>query len=247
MNVIKLEHAVPQEVTLSLTAEAIQERQDLLDKAQTFQTCLGGEDQGRIIRCARSIKALIKDVEAFRKKVTKPYTDFKKLLDDKCKAYVADLEKEEKRLAALTVEFQRLEEERVKQAELERLKEMEAARIAARKAEEAAKAAKEAVTKEDAGLSEFEQAALAEQEAVQKAEAYVDTVRAPAPKEEKVTGQIVRKILVYEVKDIKALYEAFPQCVNLIPNKTAIREYLEAGHTLPGVEHHWEKGVSVRA
>jgi len=248
MEIVKIEHRLPFENTeITLSAAAVQERQELLDKATVFQDCPDAEKQGMIVRTARMLKALVSDVEKFRKAAKEPFIRMGQKIDTACKEYVAGLDTEAKRLGNLTIEFQAAEKARIDAAEAKRFADMEQARKDHQAAKEAAEAAQAKVTTKDAGINEAEAAALATEEAEKRQKDYDNAVRAGKPKALKATGQSIQKVLSYEVTDVHALLKAHPSCVSLIPIKSVIREYLEAGHTLPGVKHQWTDEVRVRS
>jgi hypothetical protein len=245
MEIIHIE--TPQLKTITLSEDALAERQAILDGGQKFQECESAEKQGQIIRYARTAKALIKDVEAFRKRMKKPFQEAGKLIDAKVKEYCGPLEAEVARTAALATEFQKLEDARVEEERIKQAEEQRKALLAAQEAERKAKEAEAKVSQESAGLSEAEQAVVAEMEAEKKKDEYAQSLRQAQPEAARATGQITRTVTVIDSIDKERLYATHPDCVELVPKRSVIKEYLDAGVKLEGVESHTEKRTSIRA
>jgi hypothetical protein len=245
MQLITIEQ--PKLNTITLNEEALAERQELLDKGEQFQSCETAEDQGRLIRHARSMKALLKDTEAFRKSTKAPFQAAGKLIDEKVKEYCEPLKAGCARLQVLASEFQLKEDARVEAERQAQEKERLRALAEAQKAEAEAKKAAEALRTEDAGLSEAEQAVIAEMEASKKVDAYEQTVRQAQPAAARATGQIIQNRLCFEVEDKAVAYADHPECFELVPKKSVIRDLLDAGIKIKGVKSWTEKVTGIRA
>ncbi len=110
---------------------------------------------------------------------------------------------------------------------------------AARKKTEDAKAAADLTAKNEA---EAHQNKVENQIATNRVAASSIAVAKPA-------GVGNRGKIIFEVKDIQALYENLPALVTLTPNEPAIRnalKQLREGEALPGVEHWREHTATVR-
>lgn len=221
-----------------------------------------------------TIKGLLKACETGRKAIKEPVLDLGRRIDATAAQYAAELTQESDRLSRLVsahVEKKRREAEeaeRKRQAELRRIEEerLAAEREAKRKAdEEAAQRAREAQALIDAARNAAEaerikqqaaeaaeRARLAQERAAFDAEQAAkaraaQVMNAPVKAAPKIEGVSVRKVWRFEVTDIRALYAARPDLVDLIPRTREINTAIAAGTQIPGLKAWQEAETRVRA
>lgn len=221
-----------------------------------------------------AIKGLLKACETGRKAIKEPVLDLGRRIDATAAQYAAELTQESDRLSRLLsahVENKRREAEeaeRKRQAELRRIEEerLAAEREAKRKADdEAAQRAREAQAlidaansaaeaeriKEkalrDAELAKLEQDRRAiEAEHAAKARA-AQVMNAPVKSAPKIEGVSVRKVWRFDVTDIRALYAARPDLVEMTPKTREINSAIATGIEIPGLKTWQESEARVRA
>jgi hypothetical protein len=69
----------------------------------------------------------------------------------------------------------------------------------------------------------------------------------PVEQPQKLEGVSVRKVWLFEVTDIRSLYAARPDLVELSPKNRDIKAALEAGAKLPGIKAWQENSARIRA
>jgi hypothetical protein len=114
---------------------------------------------------------------------------------------------------------------------------------AARKAAEAERRAAEQMQNE----ADLAKAVEAEAEAKRKeAEMYAELTK-PQPSAVKATGSVTRRVLRYEILDLKALYAAAPHLCTLEISPAAIKATCNVNTKLPGIRFFEELASSFRA
>lgn len=283
-----IKEAISLPVQFGITEEAEQTRNELILQSGQLTTCTTVVEANSVGEASRDIRTFTKTVRdiglALRRPLTAALTKIKAIEDDYC----SPLEQEQARLERLATDFAQAErrrvaeEERVRQAEIQRL---ERERIAAeqkaneerervarenREAEERAKAAEaaitnkkqleaaikdEAVRKEEAAKRQAE--ADAQAEAARKAnEASQAVIRAPLPAAHKIGGVTTKRVMDYEIVDLKKVYATRPDLCTLEIKPSAVRavcvprfpqssDEVDA-ETIPGLKLFWKDQSSTR-
>lgn len=221
------ELAATQEI--AVTNAAALAKAALLQVAFTITKIEDEKDRDFAIREAAKIKGHIDAVEGARKAVKKPFWDVGVAIDSAANEHVAELTKELRRMNALIGGF-----------EADR-------KAAAEKTERELRAQQQAVVNQPVPKDKGEalkQELESEEKAVEiegKIEQIRQTNDATAPK-----GGAMRVDYDITVTDIKALYAAHPQCVELKPRYQAIKDLLKIGTTPAGVQAIKKAAYNVR-
>ena len=220
--------------SIDLDAGALARRDEMLLFSSGVTQVTSSVEQTIAATYGSQIQGWLKDVEVARKAVKEKPLELTRLIDRLAAEASAPALAEKERLGKLTSQFQRAEAARVVREEASRL-----AAIRAAQAETDRLAAELAAAKKapDADWDRRIETALAVTQA-QEAERAV--ICAPAPVAEKATGAVVKKVILYEVTDIAALYVAAPHLVRLEPNAAAIRATISATTNIPGLRV-WEE------
>jgi hypothetical protein len=191
---------------------------------------------------ARDAQAFLKQVEACRKDVKAPVLAYGKRIDELADELAAPVKAEMNRVGAMVAKFQQAEAVRVEQERIERKKREAEAMEAARKAAEAERKAAEAM-KDEADLA---RAVEAEAEAKQKEAEMYATLTAPAPAPIKAAGSVTKKVLRYEVTDIKAAFAAAPHLFSVEVKPSAVNATCNESTVIPGMKFWCELTTSFR-
>ena len=214
-------------LSVSWTAEA----QRLKDEALVLSSVIGRvtnvDEQAEAVAAQRALKAVLNDCEKARVACKDPVLHFGRVIDATAKKFCEDLHAEMERISAAVRDFVNVQEQQRRAAEALRLKEL--ADIERRKQEELAKA--QTVEQIDAVQEKFNEEAKVAQVPLQ-------VVRAE--------GQVVREDWEVNVVDIWALAKADPECITITPRLSTIKQRLNAGVRLPGVEAVRVKSSTVR-
>jgi hypothetical protein len=216
------------------------ERDELVLRAAVITTVTDRIDADHATNVLRDLTAFSKRIEAARAEAKAPALDLGRRIDALAKELAHTVATEAARVSRVVGAF---EAEERRKAEAARIAaEAEAARIrydAERKANEARRLAGNQVEGEKAADLVRDQA-VEQIVAVRQAAAV-----AVAPKQ---AGTAVREDVCFEVLDIRALYAAHPELVNMEPNGTAIRAILRNAPNLqvPGLRHWREAKLNVR-
>lgn len=237
-----------------ITEEAEQERNELLLQSSQLKTCNSIPEANSVGEAARDIQTRLKWVDEMEMSYRRPINTALDALRATKNDYVKPYLEEKARLERLATDFAQAErrrvaeEERVRQAEIQRLERerraaedkarQEAERVARenREAEERARKAEaeitnkrqleaaikaEAVRKEEAAKRQAE--ADAQAEAAKKAsEAAQAVIRAPLPEAHKIGGVTVKRVMRWEVTSITALVKARPDLCKIEAKPSAI-------------------------
>lgn len=231
--------AVGTSPTLAISDEAQQLKSRLLITAAATGVITSESERDRAIKVAGNIQAHVKDVEAERIKVKKPFFQTGQAIDVIARDHVTSLNTELRRINGLVgqFEFDRKETARLAEEELRKEQERLAALVAASQDQLELSA-------EDKGRNL--EAALAAEEQLDGAAERLEKLRVAADAA-KPTGGALRKDWDIEVLDIKALYAAHPQCVELTARNMAIKDLLKTGITPAGVRATPKVAYAARA
>lgn len=163
--------------SIQITPQAEARKAELIAKAKEVSEVASTQQQELSVAAERNLKNLRTELESSRKLIKGPVLELGRQIDDTAAAFIADAEKEEKRLQGLTAHYQRklLDEQRAAEAKAEQerqriAKEAEDARKATEQAEKLRIEAEQAQARAEA--LKGQQKLKAEQEAARlKAEA----------------------------------------------------------------------------
>lgn len=217
-------------------------RNELVLRAKEFASITDSTTQNSAVELARDIRTAIKDVEATRTDIKRPILDAGRQIDALAKDFSAPLVDELSRLEKLVTDFQLAERRRVEAEELKRREEiarLEQERLA--REQEARKAVSGMASE-----AELAAAIQAEAEAKTSAEKAQAAIIAPLPSVIRAKGATTKRVLCYEVTDIRALYAARPELCNLEPKASAIRAVCVPELPVPGLRMWYEEQTSIR-
>jgi len=253
-----------QQVALSVSAEARIRKTAALDKAAMVGEVTNATTLSIAADAMRDVSAIISEVEKSRKAVKAPFLDWGRKIDATAATFVAELKTEQVRVATEIGNYeteQRIIRERAEaaaQAERERIEreareaqlaalrrqaavEAEANRLAALAKTPEQVAAVESIRADAAALAELDMK-LAEERRKEEAESV-----AVAPVAERPKGIVIREDWDFEVVDMVKLVRARYDLVRVEPNRSAIKDALDAGvREIPGLRVFRKTGVSSR-
>jgi len=262
------------QATVTIDASAYKRRAEIIEAAEFCPKAVNDADtQGEVTNVLRDIARLLKETEDGRKLVKAPVLDLGKRIDAAAAEFVQTLEAQKARLNGMLVAYETeqrriaMEAEVKRQAEIARqqkeareaqekidreAREAEQARLKAeRDAREATNAEARAKAQEEARkATEAQQqaaAAKAQQEEAAKLQ-QAEIFRAPAPAVTRAAGASVQTPWTYEVVDIKALYAACPDLVELSVKRSEVLALIRSGtREIPGLRIFQKTKVSIRA
>jgi hypothetical protein len=227
--------------TYSITGEAEDARNVLVLKAQDVakvDSPLANTEAGEV---CRDIRKHLKSVEATRQELTAPLLEGQRLLKALSDDHIEPLKAELSRIEGLATAFQLAEQERIAKEERERLAEV--ARLETER-QAAIQKAQETLVEAPAGSPDDEAAYEQSRQAQAQADALADQQRAlltqPVPAVQKARGQQTRKVLKYEVLDIKAVYAARPELCTLEIKPSAVLATCDPAYPIVGLRLWWE-------
>lgn len=221
---------------ISTTDEAQVIASNLQNELAEVKAVVCPATQAVAVAKARDAQAFLKQVEACRKDVKAPVLAYGKRIDELADELAAPVKAEMNRVGAMVAKFQQAEAVRVEQERIERQKREAAAMEAARKAAEAERKAAEAMQNE----ADLAKAVEAEAEAKRKEAEMYATLTAPAPAPVKAAGSVTKKVLRYEVTDIKAAFAAAPHLFSVEIKASAVNATCNADSKIPGMKF-WEE------
>ena len=220
----------------SITHEALMERDEIALRSAGITAITDAAQNNAAREVAVEIRRYVKAVEANRTSLTKPLLDAQKTMKGLADQHVAPLGQELVRLESLAADWLAADQRRVAREEAARQEAYQKAETERRAAEQAALAAAAAIITEsqlDAALK-VEQVAIAAEATVQQ------IIQAPVPRLDKASGQSLKKVLRYEVTDIRALAAARPDLVRIEPNCAGIQATCIPEMPVPGLKLWWE-------
>ena len=237
---------IKQEITLpplfGVTEEAEAQRNDLVFRAVTNAVVTNPVEQNSAVEAARDIRGMLRDVEDTRTALKKPLLDAGRLLDSLAKDFTAPLSAELGRIERLVTDFQQVEDRRVALAEQQRREDYE--RLAAERlaAEGLARAASSAMLTE----SDLDRALRVEAEMLRAHETLQALITAPPPEKARATGASTRRVVRWEVLDVRALYAARPELCTLEAKASAINATCFPEMPVAGLRLWWEDKTTIR-
>ena len=259
---------------VAINASAYTRRAEIIEAANFCPPAVTDADtQAEVTNVLRDIARLLKETEDGRKQVKQPVLDLGRRIDAAAAEFVATLEAQKTRLNGLLVTYETeqrkiaMEAERVRQAEIARqqkeareaqekidreARDAEQARLKAeRAAREATNAEARAKAQEEArkAMEAQQQAAAAkaqQEEAVRLQQA--ELLRAPAPVVTRAAGASVQTPWTFEVVNIRELYAANPDLVELSVKRSDVLALIRTGtREIPGLRIYQETKVNIRA
>lgn len=225
--------------TLSITEEGTRAKDHLLSDAQPITAITDVKIRDKAISIASNIRAHLKLVEASRVDVKKPFLEVTRQIDETAAKHIHELNNELRRINRLVGLFEEERERRAREdAEALRKQQEELAAVVMQPDDEL-------------GLSEEERGERLRTrlDAEDKLEATTEQIAAvsAASGAGKAKGGALRRDWDIEVTDIKALYAAHPQCVELTAKNLAIKDLLKAGIEPAGVRARPKVDFSARS
>ena len=231
----------PQELTVTPEPQALEQRQTLLDVAESIKAVATAEENDYAALCGSGIQKMLKGVEGARKDLTAPYLAAQRAIKATADTFCEPLVKAMDRLGRL-VAVHRVEQERkaeverqARAAEIMRLQEQQ------RKAADDARKAAEAGDLAGALMGDL----IAQAAGVQTSNA----IALPEPEAVKTTGQSFQdRVLGWECTDPIALWNARPELCNPpTPKASAIKATCAPERPVPGLRLFWESKVSFKS
>jgi len=258
---------------VEISTDAYTRRTEVIEVAKFCPSAVTDADtQAEVTNAVRDIKRLLKEVEDGRKAVKAPVLDIGRKIDAAAAEFTATLEAEANRLTGLLTAYETqqrriaAEAEAKRQAELKRQQEeaelarkrallleteaREKREAAERAAREATNAEARAKAQEEARKAQEEQAKAAAEKA-KREEAdrlqQAELMRAPAPTVARPSGVSASTPWTFEVVDLKALYAARPELVDLvIRRQDTITRIRQGEREIPGLRIYQDTRVTVR-
>lgn len=228
---------------VGVTEEMEKKSTELLASARAVTVVQSAAQQTLAVPIVRDIRTWVKRVQELGLEFRRPFTDFAKRVKEAEDAHLQPLLEEQKRIERAVADFQAAEQRRVEREEQARREAYEKAERERLEAEEKARKAAERM-QTDAGL---EKALVAEQKA-QEAQATVQQIiTAPLPEKAKAAGVAVKKVLRYEVTDIRAVYAARPELCKLEISPRAVQATCVPEMPVPGLRLWWDTVANTRA
>lgn len=258
---------------VEIQADAYARRAEVIEAAKFCPSAVTDADtQTEVANAVRDIKRLLKEVEDGRKAVKAPVLDIGRKIDAAAAEFTATLEAEANRLTGLLVGYETEQRRIAAEAEAKRQEELkrqqEEAELARKRAllletearekrEAAERAAREATNAEARAKAQEEarkaqearQQAAAEKAKQEEAEKLqqAELLRAPAPTVTRPSGVSASTPWTFEVVDLKALYAARPELVDLVIRRNdTITRIRQGEREIPGLRIYQDTKVVVR-
>ena len=225
-------------VEIAIDPKAIAARDEAIENAHLVVTIRTQNQAVAGADALRGLRAITKAVESSRTTAKAPVLELGRRIDGAAKDFNASAEAEiaritamltayevEQRRIAAEAERKRFEEERRRQAE-------EAARMAeiTRQQQAAARAELLANTERERAAAEAQRIAAESAAAIERAAAAERQANLPVVVERpKVVGTVVREEWNFEVTDLKAFAETYPDLVEITVRRSAVLEKIRLG------------------
>ena len=214
-------------------------RNELAVRATSVTAVATADDNEAAGEIVRDIRKYIKDAEFVRTTISRPLLDAQKQLKALVDDHVAPLLAEQQRVERLAVQFSQAEARRVAREQEEQAAAYRKAEAERAAAEEKARQAAEKANTEKQQVTAIKLAQAAEAKAAEVAA----VIAAPPPVVAKSNGQQTKKVLCYEVTDLKALYAARPELCTVEAKASAIKAVCVPELPVPGLKLWWEDRV----
>jgi hypothetical protein len=222
---VSIDTSLPK-VSVSPSAATLARRDTLLTAIAAVTSVSTDEEACRAAAVFRDVTAMCRQIEGDRVAVKEPFLQLGKAIDLAAKDATFHLVAEKDRVSRLLGEWEAAKATLRKEAERKRI--AEELRLRQEHEDALAKADREAQNL--AHLKAAEKAA--DSELLHKVAQVRQAAATVAPRAE---GIRVRAKMEYQVDDVALLFQACPECVQLIPVRSEIQKRLNAGEELPGV------------
>lgn len=226
---------------LGVTAEAEEQRNEIALALAKVTKVTNANEQTQAVTAARDCQTYIKSVKDRGLEFRRPINDFVALVKKTEDDHLAPLLVEQDRIKKLCADFQEKEARRVAKEEMEQA---EARAKVERERQALEEKARQAAIKAAAtGKANDEKKAAAIQAAAEAAEqAAQAALMVPLPEKARDTGMSIKKVLKWEVTDIRALVAARPDLCNIEASGRAIQAVCipEMPNKPPGLKLWWE-------
>lgn len=224
---------------LGVTEEAEEARNKLALAAVAVRSVTTAEELETASAAAVDIQTYVKQVQAagldFRRPITAFTAQVKKTEDD----HLAPLLAEKERVGRLVADFQQKEARRVAEEERKRQEAIQKAEAERVELERRAQAALDKAAESGSGRAQAKAEALVER-SLQAEENVQAIIRAPEAVAAKASGTAVKRVLRWEVTDVRALYAARPELCTVEPKASAIQAVCVPELPVPGLKLWWE-------
>jgi predicted nucleic acid-binding Zn-ribbon protein len=226
---------------LGVIPEAEEQRNNISLDLVAVTKVTNATEQTVAVNAARDCQTYIKSVKDRGLEFRRPINDFLALVKKTEDDHLAPLITEQERIKKLCADFQEKEARRVAKEEEEQRQAREKAERERQALEEKARQA--AIKAAATGRAADEKKAAAVQAAAEAAEQVAQTMlMALLPEKARDAGMSVKKVLKWEVTDIRALVAARPDLCNIEPSGRAIQAVCipEMPNKPPGLKLWWE-------
>lgn len=175
----------------------------------------------------KACRRVVKLVEDARKEVKAPVLEFGRKIDDAAAKFVAEVKREEMRIAKMAGDYQEALAAKIRSEEAAKRAEL----AAIEKAREESLAKAPTLEKREEIHAEFSQLTQALQ---------------PSTPPPKAAGQTVEEVWCFEVENPNLLANSHPQFVTIEPKRREITEALKGGFTIKGIKAWKETRSRVR-
>lgn len=200
---------------VSFTATAVALKSGALEQAALVGKVSNASEQETAVIAQKELARVLKLAEEARVAAKNPVLDFGRKIDSAAKEFVAEIQEEKHRIDSLVADFQYVEMQRVRAAEVLRLAELDKLEI------ERQKKLAEAKSHDEIDAIQDEHCRT------------VASLPVAIPAREK--GQNVREDWEIEITNEWELARNHPTCVKLTPLLSEIRQLLNSGASVKGV------------
>lgn len=222
MSVLKL-IGFSDDVEINLAQESLIAQEKILAQASQIKSVDNAFEAQVAADVMKEAAKITKEVEAARKSIKEPVLELGRKIDKASKDFCLQLNAEKTRLSRALGLYQEAQRKIAERARKE-------AEEAVRKAEAEARMSAGAALIEK-GEAAFDEEVKKGAEIVKKAKEEIAEIKSNEP-----TGLKFVKKKVYEVTDIKKLYESHPDLVTLTDNKSMINAFIKTRDFVPGLK-----------
>ena len=223
-------------VDYTVPESSVEARDAIVASGQCIQTVCSNESNESAGVVVRNIRRHMKDVESVRKELTQPLLDAQRRIKQLADEHISPISHELQRLEGLATAFLASERRRI-EAE-EKIRQEAFLKAQAEQFEAQDRAAKLAASiKTEGGLN---QAIKAEEKAIEAREQVQEIISKPEQFLQKSKGQSLRRVLCYEVTDIRAVYASRPELCKLEISPAAVKATCNPDFPVAGLKLWWE-------
>jgi hypothetical protein len=227
---------------ISTTPEAMELASNLHSELSVITIVNTPQTQALATEAGRNAQGFLKTLEASRKYTKQPVLDIGRKIDALADELAAPVKEEMNRVGQLVARFQTAEAARVKAEADAKAKADREAMEAKFAADRAAEIAEGKIQTDD----DLQKAIALEAEAKARQVAMYHQITKPAPAAIKAAGSVTKKVLRFEVTDMKAAYAARPELFTVEPKLSAINATCTEDSKVPGMRFWSELSTSFR-